>query len=403
MTEFIEDLGNLLYIFDEYVSPDKFEIEKFTELESLSRKAAPRIHHIIRRMKFPSSNADQESDSVPPLMIAQPAVMMRQPSAESASQHRISLPPLEEKEPDVKFAPIMHHACPKPDLGPRRVEPPAFAQIPSGCQGEPPQSTLCLDAWSRNMQIQGEEHGRRRDTIASSTSTHGSSNDSDYNYSHNISSHARPLQPGRIGAPRSPGRVDTNVAMGHQSEYRGRESMFSIAPMLRDRDSFSSSAGASAHSSGSGPRRVSESTYDMVSPVSARRRASGLSLEPQTPMQSQGQSFHVQPLFTRCNAPASVQLPDDGLEPVMMAEPSASSVPDGLIPVHEDNLAPGPPPFSDLETLLGGCAMNSDSSYFHFKGFCSRAVEAAEKGIEFGFRHVRKQVSFQDFRKSIMR
>lgn len=45
-------MTDLLWEFDDYIEPQDFEPEKFAELQSLSRKAAPKICDIIMRMKL---------------------------------------------------------------------------------------------------------------------------------------------------------------------------------------------------------------------------------------------------------------------------------------------------------------------------------------------------------------
>jgi hypothetical protein len=59
-------LTDLLWEFDDYVEPDSFDDDKFTELRMLSRKAAPKISDILLRMRIepPSSDAASSRGSI---------------------------------------------------------------------------------------------------------------------------------------------------------------------------------------------------------------------------------------------------------------------------------------------------------------------------------------------------
>jgi len=63
------DLTNLLWEFDDYIEPDEFDADKFAELQSLSRKAAPKIYDILMRMRLepPVSDAASSRGSIPQL------------------------------------------------------------------------------------------------------------------------------------------------------------------------------------------------------------------------------------------------------------------------------------------------------------------------------------------------
>ena len=49
---FRTELNELLWEFDDYIELDDFEAEKFSELQALSRKAAPKIYDILMRLKL---------------------------------------------------------------------------------------------------------------------------------------------------------------------------------------------------------------------------------------------------------------------------------------------------------------------------------------------------------------
>lgn len=52
IADFRDQLTDKLWEFDDYIEVDKFQPDYFTELRALSRKAAPRICDILRRMKL---------------------------------------------------------------------------------------------------------------------------------------------------------------------------------------------------------------------------------------------------------------------------------------------------------------------------------------------------------------
>ena len=63
ISELAEELSDFLYDFEDYVEADKFDATRFSELYALSRKAAPRILHVITRMKLASP---QTQDTIAP-------------------------------------------------------------------------------------------------------------------------------------------------------------------------------------------------------------------------------------------------------------------------------------------------------------------------------------------------
>lgn len=390
MSRFIEGLNDLLYDFDEFVDSENFEAEKFTELQDLSKKAGPRIFHIIRWMQLPPPHLDHDLESVSSSMTAGQAVMVRQPSDDDIPPRRESLPYPEGPEPDVKYATMPYPSAPNPDS-------PRVAHLPSVQEEEPPPPPPpFLDPWSQGSQNPSEEPDRRRDVIASSNSTLGPSTNSDYNSSPMITSNAKSPKPSSAVAPRSPNYIVTTAPAISQLEhavglprYSGRDSISPIPPMPNLRDSVGSSTNASARSSVSDARRERDSTFDIVSPISPMNRTSGYSLDSPTQSQSQKQSPHVPPLFTRPGTSFSANSVNDGMETVILPMPS---VPDGLIPVEvEVEVSEPVSPLPEPEAQLGGCGIHLDSSYYQFKGFCNGAMEITQGGL--GVKHIKKQVS----------
>ncbi|KAI1336304.1 hypothetical protein F5Y15DRAFT_395220 [Xylariaceae sp. FL0016] len=52
INEYRSELEDLLWDFDDYIEVDEFDVDKFDELQKASRKAAPRIVDILKRMKL---------------------------------------------------------------------------------------------------------------------------------------------------------------------------------------------------------------------------------------------------------------------------------------------------------------------------------------------------------------
>lgn len=385
ISQFIEDLNNLLYDFEEYVEVDSFEAEKFAELQGLSRKAVPRIAHIITRMKL-----EQESTSSP--AVAEPSIVIRQSSDNLVPQHGESLPYPADTEPEVKYAPMPYPTDLNQDFEYRPSNLPSVVQLPSVREEEPlPPPPPLLDPWSDGSHKYGEGLDQGREIVASPDSAIGSENNSDY-YSSSpaMTGHSTFTQPPI--PPRDPNRIITTATLGHSLEqtaglarYRGRDSISPISPRMNPRDSVASSANTSIRSSVSSHRRDRDSYFEAVSPVSPAARAPTYLFDFQT--QNQGHSPHVPPLFAPRSASTSMGPVGDGLEPVVLPMPS---IPDGLMPVEEEEIEAPVSPLPDPESEFGGCAVKSNSSFHQFKGFCVGAVEAIQGGL--GIKHIKKQV-----------
>ncbi|KAI0593852.1 hypothetical protein F4775DRAFT_607034 [Biscogniauxia sp. FL1348] len=52
IAQYRSELEDLLWDFDDFIEPDEFDAEKFDELQKASRKAAPKVLDILRRMKL---------------------------------------------------------------------------------------------------------------------------------------------------------------------------------------------------------------------------------------------------------------------------------------------------------------------------------------------------------------
>ncbi|KAK2595302.1 hypothetical protein QQS21_006958 [Conoideocrella luteorostrata] len=65
ITEYRKQLTELLWDFEDYIEPDTFEAEKFHELQTLNREAAPKIYNILITMKLEVPNLDLSQFSPP--------------------------------------------------------------------------------------------------------------------------------------------------------------------------------------------------------------------------------------------------------------------------------------------------------------------------------------------------
>ncbi|KAH8889660.1 hypothetical protein GQ53DRAFT_747871 [Thozetella sp. PMI_491] len=61
---FRAELNDALWEFDDFIQADEFDAEKFVELQGLSRKAAPKIHDILIRMKLEHPHPEPEPSVV---------------------------------------------------------------------------------------------------------------------------------------------------------------------------------------------------------------------------------------------------------------------------------------------------------------------------------------------------
>lgn len=61
IAKYRSELTDLLWEFDDYLEPDCFDTDKFAELQTASRKAAPKIYDILMRMKLDISFRDDLS------------------------------------------------------------------------------------------------------------------------------------------------------------------------------------------------------------------------------------------------------------------------------------------------------------------------------------------------------
>lgn len=355
---------------------DRFDAGRFSELHALSRKAAPRILHIITRIKLTSPQFQDSTTS---------------PVTEAISPYAESLLPYPEgPEADGQIHDALRHVA-KLDRTLEETPAGAFAVLPYPEEEFAP-PPIIRGQWPRTFHTSREGpdwRGQRPGTIASSP---GSVPGSDVYPGRNLSpssghnSISFPSVP-----PRSPARLSntqhSNGRMGPQPDYaaasaryRGNETIPAAPSSFSARASIGSSTVVSSQSSVSDHHRERQSHVDIVSPVSTVDRDSVSS-------ERRGQSLQVPPLFARSTS-ESPGLPVGGSLSVLANV--RQDVPDGLIPVDYETteLAPPvrpPPPIPE------DCSITLDSSFYHFKGFCQGSMEIIQGGL--GVRRIKKQVS----------
>lgn len=355
---------------------DRFDARRFSELYALSRKAAPRILHIITRMKlaspqFQDSTASHMTETISPY-------------AESP------LPYPEGPEADGQIHDALRHVA-KLDRTLEETPAGAFAVLPYPEEEyAPPPPTP--GPWPRNFHTSREGPDRTAHRPGIIASSPGSAPGSGVHPGRTLSPSSGqngisfPVVP-----PRSPARLSntqySNGRLGPQPDfgaasarYRGTESIPAAPSSLRTRASIGSSTIVSSQSSVSDHHREKQSYVDIVSPVSTVDRDSVSS-------ERHGQSLQVPPLFARSTF-ESPGLPV-GSSLTVLAN-ARQDVPDGLIPV-DDETTECAPPLRPPPPIPEDCSITLNSSFYHFKGFCQGSMEIIQGGI--GVRRIKKQVS----------
>lgn len=404
ISRLVEQLNDLLYDFEEFVGAGSFAADKFGELQALSRRAAPVISHRITRMRLGGVvHGEEHRETASSPASFGPTVLIRHPSNEVGSlPYRQSTPYPEDVQGDrdeyaAQWPPSRVFDTRQPDT------PPGFPLPTVLEEGSPPEHSVMLDPWSRRSQ--DIEEGlelirRRRETSSCSDSAIGSEANSEHTDSPSIIGQQQQQQEKQPPVPpKSPARLVTPTAtLGPSFEqtasfvrsYYGRDSISPRPQQQRDSGALSLSTNASLRSS-----REGDSYFEAVSPLSSSTSTRGLaeseaSLNFRPRDRSPVQSLHVLPLFTAQafdSSPTSqAGQPIGGMEPVVLPPP-------GLMMVEEKQACEPMGPLLDLEEKLGGCAINLNSSYYQFKGFCAGAVEIIQGGL--GIKRIKKQVSWE--------
>lgn len=370
ISELTEELNDFLYDFEDYVEADKFDTNRYSELYALSRKAAPRILHIVTRMKLESPQCQDSTTS---------------PITESVSPFTESpLPYPEGPEADGQIYDALRHVA-KLDIEPEKTPAEVFKELVYP-EDDGPSSSLVPSPWSYNCHIPKERPDRTAHRRGTTSGPEVHSGHSLYPIPAQISVSFPPVPP-RSPARRSNTYYD-NKHLGPESEfaaasvrYQGNEGILGSSPYLQTRGSIGSSTVVSSQISVSDHHRGRDSCVDIVSPVSA---ADGDSMSSERHVVS----LQVPPLFSRSAAESRASSVSGSYGPEKLVQ----DVPDGLIPVDDETIEPCPPvPSRPPPAIPEDCNIALDSSFYHFKGFCKGSMEIIQGGL--GVRRIKKQVS----------
>lgn len=355
---------------------DRFDTNKFSELYALSRKAAPRILHIITRMKLVSP---QCHDTMKPSAAGSVAIYAESP-----------LPYPEGPEADGQIYDAMRFVA-KLDQTLEETPTETFAVIPYP-EEEFAQPLSIPGPRPRAFHTSREGPDRTSQRPGTTASSAASSSRSDACAGRRLSPTSGQIRLSFPAIPpRSPARSSnayySNDHLGRLPDfaaesprYGGKEDDSEVSPSIQTRASTRSSTVVSSQSSVTDQHRGRESYSDIISPISSAGRGSVSS-------EKHGQSLQVPPLFARSVA-ENPSLPINGNFDVLAH--SLQDVPDGLIPVDSEitELAPPlrpPPPVPE------DCSITLSSSFYQFKGFCQGSMEMIQGGL--GVRRIKKQVS----------
>lgn len=343
ISELTEELNDFLYDFEDFLEADSFDADKYSELYALSRKAAPRILHIITRMQLESPASQSITTS---------------PVTENTSIFTDSpLPYPEGPEADGQIYDALRHVA-------KLDNAPTFLKLPYPEDEDVPHS-LGPMMWSRTCQMpeQGANQTARRRETAS-----GFEAQSEHSFSPTSTQIRVSFPPlPRRNSARNPDNHRSNCS-GAQSEsaaatarYPGAGGVSAAPPYLYTRGSLGSSTVVSSQTSASDYHRGRDSYNEIVSPVSAVEK------DPASP-EIPGQSLQVPPLFSRSEAKPSI-LPVGVEDEIIGHGPQA--------PIRT------PPPIPE------DCDITLDSSFYRFKGFCKGSMEIIQGGL--GVRRIKKQ------------
>ncbi|KAH8681258.1 hypothetical protein BX600DRAFT_16720 [Xylariales sp. PMI_506] len=122
LAQFRSELDDFLWDFDDYIEFDGFEPDKFDDLQKLSRKTAPKVLDILKRMKLvpaPTVVAALNSITKPPELSTEASILINPPSSEDKT--------LDEVEKKLDEALVMGSQA-GPDLGIDGTDPNASSR-----------------------------------------------------------------------------------------------------------------------------------------------------------------------------------------------------------------------------------------------------------------------------------
>lgn len=406
------ELTDLLWEFDDYTDPESFEVEKFLELQSLSRKAAPRIYDILMRMKLEAPVKDDQSirgsfaslptPTSPPMFtttilgppppppqkdlryLDETASQFSQLMSTTSSSHGDHPSPIEPppRPPSVNPWDVNSRPAGQDDRSPEQIEEdrkaalaesPILPHSPLSADYKPHYSAIAPPPVSSNGGLKNESPVVPRSleerplSIASTSSTHtfgGFPRGRQATIASTMSTGTIPEDATSSGQPSSPKAVSPKTmppdagsparsqrSRGMSFGFSGDEQDFREASARPGFDSRMSYASYSSH----GTSRQSFSTLGGFSPASI-------------------------PAVPHCS----------GIE--VVAPPTILEAEDGLIPVEmEEEKKKEPEPLrSEVHVAPEDCAIGVDSSFHQAKGFCEGAKEVIRGDI--GVKKTKKPV-----------
>ncbi|KAH7328318.1 hypothetical protein B0I35DRAFT_473047 [Stachybotrys elegans] len=429
ITKYRTELNDLLWEFDDYVESDTFELEKFTELQGLSRKAAPQIVDILTRMKLeapreiktaspPSPHLGPRSKSpgairaalplrpppnvpLPPIPAVPSAVTAPSPPIARSSAGSVSSSQGDRRlsthsKPDIssKKAPSQplsrEHSIHAPrseftEPPPRHPERPMPPPLPNGIPWEPNAASRGDATWIKEgLPLD------RRPMVAIP------------DFPSNL------LIPEGLNLPKSPqprARSGSGTSDGGHDLYRSSSpssTLYNIFPgpsSVRARPGTSSAQATPAipedNVADTVPRSPPHEFHSPYFPSSQLRHLSGaFSVDSdcnsstghsQSTSSSAGMGYQS---LTTISSKASTQAARHQADLELASTSPSKNIDHGLIPVVSDEAIS--PPESSRPTPRN-CTIKGDSSYHLAKGFCAGALEVARGGI--GVRKVKQSGS----------
>lgn len=407
IAQYRSGLTDLLWEFDDYIEPDDFDAEKFTELQALSRKAAPRICDILLRMKLEAPVSDAASSR---------GSIAQMPTPTSPPLHLLPTPPNAHRAPGGGSLADIHDATAQLSSMVRSTS----GSTRSGGHDhvrEPPRPPS-INPWdwqvnkepSRNPQASGESDFEARGARTESPVLPPAYPNVDTQPRN--TTFQRPASTAFSVSDHGDHDEEQRLSMNNQSTISDRGSHnYQSHPGPRQRQSklpsFSSSIPENEVSGEHGPIpffKTTTSPYSPSQPPWPRQASSPLTAHSDVPSeeqrldpaslplhypQRQNGSFSDAGLIsTDPESPRPIQPALDADSARVLAQMDA-----GPIPVETEN-APVPksarPVARPVPGQGEGCKIESDSSFHLSKGFCEGARDVIRGGV--GVRRVKKPV-----------
>jgi hypothetical protein len=447
IAQFRTELNELLWDFDDYVEVDEFDPDKFSELQALAKKAAPRVHDILVRMKLEAPGPGALSPTTP--TIVTPKLQTSHTPNDSTLGDQDSVAMGSQSGPDLGLAgtpPAGHSRT----LSRSDTTYSAASSIPSEPPSEPETNPWQVGQRSPVATIPEEMQGGEPVVRRQRVSTRPDSPTLPPSPIRPLGSLAQPAKLEFLGSgvyrpearrpppsnPLPPAPVPkTNAsslsttptassayhtppsglhspANGHPPRNNwpppaqgGRLNTTQLQPGIQLASPSSSRYSPASSLQGSAPSSLfeghtRESVYEAVSPATTHNRVSMMSMPGQSPTSATSQPNYTQYPQQHQHQPHPLQIPRS-LPPTPNSMPPATpvelvgttptrntvEVDSGLIPVHDDGTErqyPVQPP------RVVDCTIGPGSSFNLLKGFCEGAKEVQRGGA--GVKQTRKLV-----------